>query len=117
MTIAKAKSLNAAVKPLKPIGYIFWAYDRFPYVLGAAATKVEAGGLYSVPSYGPAARIKAEYVTEIADGQQLQVRLDTLESAYLAEVHELREKYRKKALVVAPFLKAFNPYRNYQLWR
>lgn len=104
----------ATAKPLKPIGYVFWPYDSFPYALGAVATKVGTGGFYPIPSYGPTARIKAEYLTEVSDGLKIQEVLDSLKSDYLTELRELNEKYMEKALVAAPFLKSFNSYRNYQ---
>lgn len=95
--------------------YAFWGYDRYPYVLGGEALKLESRPhptrLVAMPAGYGNGWFRVRHVTSVKEGVAMHEKLKRLHDEYRREQDELRKKYMQKALEAAPFLKRFGPYR------
>jgi hypothetical protein len=81
----------------KAIGFAFWSYDLFPYLLGAEFTKLK-GKHALVPSFGANAWITPLFVMGIAEGRKLRAGLDGLKALRSQTVDQINAKFRAELM-------------------
>lgn len=80
---------------MKPVGYAFWPYDLFPYILGAEFTKLK-GKQALVPSFGANAWVTPLFVLGVKEGRELLQNLDGLRSLRQNAIEEINAKFREE---------------------
>jgi hypothetical protein len=78
---------------MKPIGYAFWSYDLFPYLVGGEFDEIVEGGLVHVPSYN--GRAKPLFILDVKSGRKLRDRLAELRTAHREAVGAVNREFQK----------------------
>ena len=78
-----------------PEYYVFWEYDKFPYVLGSGVQKIVDGGYVKVIGYGGAA-FKPLIILPYEEGIAVKKELDRISTEYSKEQMEMRKKFKVK---------------------
>lgn len=94
-----------------PIGFVFWPYGYFPYVLGSPATENLGGNRFAISDYGPNGRVTAHCQMEFSKGAKVKAELSALSVEYFEAQSALTQKFKEKALAIAPFLAEFKTYQ------
>jgi hypothetical protein len=79
---------------------IFWAYDQFPYVLGAPGT-MEDDGMATVPSYQ--SKVRPIKVLAMTEGREMLARITELNKEHIAAMRAIHCGFVARLKEVAPW--------------
>ncbi len=81
---------------MKSIGYAFWSYDLFPYLVGGEFVEIVDEGFVRVPSYGTNSRVKPLFILDVKSGKELKRRLEALKAALGEVTSAVNREFRQK---------------------
>ena len=103
--IIKEFSEREILEKINMLGYAFWKYDSFPFVLGGEFNKINDNGLVYVPSYQSWFRPVA--IVSLEAGKEIKNKLNKLKDQYLEDQEKLKLKHSaliKKTFTLASVL-------------